>query len=272
MTGKRARRLIAVAMLAGLMVGFGPTARRAAAEEPKSPLSPVPAECVAPGTEAVSMVPLPNVAAALKARNVIVVLAIGASAIGGRAYGSSDYFSVVETLLERTFKGLDVRIVQRGVSGELARDAAERIKLETARSHPDVVFWQVGTADAFAGIPPEDLAATVRGTIRWLRAHGVDTVLIGLQYSRALRLDPQYQAAREALAEVSRTEEVLRIRRYEVVETINRLQNPHDLPAADAELTAAGYNCMAEYLARAVATGLFGRPDKGAAVERPKTN
>jgi hypothetical protein len=41
---------------------------------------------------------------------------------------SGGHYAIVEHFLETIFKGLDVQIVHRGVSGELAADAAERIK------------------------------------------------------------------------------------------------------------------------------------------------
>lgn len=231
----------------------------AAGADQSVPMPPLPAECRTPGVSANKVVTLPNVATALRTRHRIVVLAIGASSIGGRPFGSMDYYTLVESYLERAFKGLDVVIVQRGVSGELARDAAERIKLETARSEPDVVFWQVGTADALAGLEPGEIADTVRDTVRWLREHNVDTVLIGLHYSRALAADPHYQAVRAALAEVARTENIQRISRYEVVETLSKLNESLGEPDTDAELTTESYSCMAEYLARSLAAGLFGR-------------
>ena len=63
--------------------------------------------------------PLPNSALALK-RKKLKILAIGASSavvLGGMRDGNPP---LLEQLLERTIAGLDVEIVNRGVSGELA--------------------------------------------------------------------------------------------------------------------------------------------------------
>ena len=79
-------------------------------------------------------------------------------------------------------KGADVVIINRGVSGELAANAALRIKNEVAMTSPDLVIWQVGTDDALAFVPLDELAETVQSTIRWLKEHNVDVVLAGLQY------------------------------------------------------------------------------------------
>lgn len=222
------------------------------------PLAPIPAECATPGADGAPPIGFPNLVRAMAERQKIVVLAVGSSVLRNSGPGG-DYYGLVERFLETTFKGLDVTIVQRGVSGELARDAAERIRLEVARSSPDVVFWQVGTADAMAGIDPEETRETVRSTIRWLAEHQVDTVLIGLHYTPSLRDDPQYQAMRRAITEVARSEGVLRIRRYEVGETLDRLRR---LPSDAAPITDYGAiddHCVAEYLARALATGLFAK-------------
>ena len=66
--------------------------------------------------------------------------------------------------LESTFKGLDVEVVHRGVSGELAADAAERIKTEVALNDADLVLWQLGTADALAQVPVAAFYVTVTQT------------------------------------------------------------------------------------------------------------
>jgi lysophospholipase L1-like esterase len=245
-------------IVTALLLGGAPALAAGEAPPPAPPMAPLPAECRAADAEITTTAPLPAIVKALSERKKVIALAIGGTAVGAGGR-SGDYYALVESFLEATFKGLDVVIVQRGVSGELARDAAERIKLETARNQPDVVFWQVGTADALAGVDPEEFAATLRDTIHWLREHDVDTILIGLHYSRALARDPHYQAVRAAVVSVAKSENVLRVSRYEVMETLSKLQQKRTLPETETELTATGYNCMAEYLARALATGIFGR-------------
>ena len=72
---------------------------------------------------------LPNLTRALNDRKRIVVLTMGSAVVSGARKGG-DYYRLVERFLESTFKGLDVVLVQRGVSGELSRDSADRIRQE----------------------------------------------------------------------------------------------------------------------------------------------
>jgi len=239
---------------AGLALAMAIAGGAVAAQEPK--LAPIPAECAGSPADGAPVIEFPNLARAMNERHKIVVLAIG-SAVVGKAQPGGDYYHLVERFLEATFKGLDVVLVQRGVSGELARDGADRIRLEAARSSPDMVFWQVGTADALAGMDPAETREVIRTTIRWLRDHNIDVVLIGLHYTPSLRDDPRYQAMREAISDVARAEGVLRIRRYEVGETLDRLRR--ETGGLGIEPGGLGNTCMAEHLARSLATGLFAR-------------
>lgn len=222
-------------------------------------LAPVQKDCQAPGAAVVVDSALPNIANVLRERKRINILAIGASSIGQRDSTPGGYHALIEAFLERTFKGLDVTIVNRGVSGELARDAAERIKMEVALTGADLLLWQIGTADAMAQIPVGQFKTAVMDTIAWLKQHKVDTVLIGLRYTRSVVKDQHYQAIRAAVGEIAKENGVLRIGRYEAVETIERIRQEQGDPASDIELGEAGYVCMAEYLARAIATSLFAR-------------
>jgi lysophospholipase L1-like esterase len=223
------------------------------------PFAPLPKDCQAPGAAVVADSPLPNVVDALKERKKITILAIGASSIGKRVPTSGGYHALIEAFLERTFKGLDVTIINRGVSGELARDAAERIKTEVALTEPNLVLWQLGTADAMAQVPVDQFTAMVRDTIEWLKAHRVDTVLVGLRYTRSVVKDDHYQAMRAAVAEVAKQSGILRIGRYEAIETIEKIRRAEGNPASDVELGESDYDCMAEYLARAIATSIFAK-------------
>ena len=226
-------------------------------QEPSLPS--IPKECQAPGAATVASAAIPNVSVALRDRKKIRILAIGATSIARRDSAPGGYHAIIEQFLERTFKGVDVEIFNRGVSGELARDAVERIKTEVALTEADLVLWQVGTADAMARVPVDDFKATVREAVAWLKEHKIDVALIGMQYSRRMADDPGYQALRAAVQGVANEQVVLRIGRYDAIETIQKIRLQQGEPVSEAELTEAGYVCMAEYLARAIATGLFAK-------------
>src|SRR5690606_22493197 len=219
-------------------------------------------ECQVGATEVVTQTPLPNVLKALRERQKIKILAIGASPVVRRDAAAGDYYDLVEQLLEQTFKGLQVEVVHRGVSGELARDAGARIKMEVALVEPDLVLWQLGTADALARLSIDDFEESVRKTLVWLREHNVDVALIGLHYVKSLTKDAHYQAIRRALKKVATEEGVMRVGRYEAMETLARLRGEQGTPADRSGMTEAAYECSAEYLARAIAIGLFhkGKP------------
>ena len=107
----------------------------------------------------VGATPLPNSALALQKRKKIKILAIGASSAAMLGMGRDGNPPLLEQILERNIKGLDVEIINRGFSGELADAAGERLKIEVALNHPDLVLWQVGTNDAFAQVPVETSSA-----------------------------------------------------------------------------------------------------------------
>jgi lysophospholipase L1-like esterase len=245
-------------------------ASRGLTQQQSSPvLTPVPKACEAPGAQIIADSPLPNIAVALKERKKIKILAIGATSASLRGPVSGGYFAVIERYLEAAFKGLDVEVVHRGVSGELAADAAERIKTEAGLTNADLVLWQLGTADALAQVPVADFYVAVTEAINWLKEHKIDVILVGLRYTRSMAQDLHYQAIRTAIKEIALKEHVLRISRYEAEEILEGLRREQGVPMSEAEVTDASYVCMAEYLARAIAAGLFAKEPKPAP---PKAN
>jgi acyl-CoA thioesterase I len=245
----RVSAVLALAQLAGLL----PAARA----QTDTQLPTVAKEC---GEIAAAETPLPHSAAALKDRKQLRILAIGASS-ASMLGGTRDSMPLLEQILERSIKGLDVEIINRGVSGELASAAAERLKNEVALNHPDVILWQVGTNDAFAQVPVEEFETTVREMLQWLKRHNVDAILIGLHYMKQLATHEHYQAIRASLRRIVADEGVLRIGRYESAEILARTlrEEGHPEPSTFG-LNEGGYNCMAQYLARAIAVGLFAKP------------
>jgi acyl-CoA thioesterase I len=262
-----AKAPLTLAVLAVALALASPLAAQSVGPEPPA----VPKECGQTGV--VSGMPLPNSALALQQRKKVKILAIGASSsavLGGLRTGSPP---LLEQVLEKTIKGLDVEIINRGFSGELAEAAGERIKIEVALSHPDIVLWQVGTNDALAHVPVESFRNSVGNAVRWLKAHNVDVILVGLHYQKQLVKDPYYQEIRRSLGEIATYESVLRIGRYEAMEVLARTTAASGQPEQESfGLTEAGYNCMAQYIAHNITVGLFAKRPKTSPIPSPAPN
>ncbi len=243
-------------------------ASRASAQSPPSS-SPLPKECTLPGNTGPVPASLPRVAAALKERKKISILAIGGTSASLRGPVSGGHYATVERFLEQMFKGLDVEVVHRGVSGELATDAANRIKNEVGLTNADLVLWQLGTADALSRAPVEDFAAAVSETLTWLREHNVDVILVGMRYTRGMASDPDYQQFRTAIQAIAKQQNVLRISRYEAEEVLEKVRKNQGVALTDAEISETDYACLAESIARSIAAGLFAK-DRPPAASPPK--
>ena len=178
-----------------------------------SPASPpaLSAYCQVPASDIATPEPLPHLAAALESKKTVKVLAIGSSStVGvGASATSNGYPAQLEMILEKIFKGVQIDIVNRGVSGEVAATTAERLKVEVALEHPDLVLWQLGTNDALARVPVDDFVETVKDMLQWLKEHQVDTVLVGLQFTPRAAKDEHYTAIRNALRALATAENVL---------------------------------------------------------------
>ncbi|MFM1813888.1 MAG: hypothetical protein RLZ98_583 [Pseudomonadota bacterium] len=231
----------------------------------EQPASTSPALCRTNGFIGVGQ--LPNLKQALKDGDSVRILSIGASAFSDPRFGQGGADAQLAGILNSAVQGLDVEIVNRGVSGELARQAAERIKLEAALEEPTIVLWQVGTADAFARIPIHEFTATLRSTVKWLKARDIDVVLVGLHYLRQWTRDAYVQSIRAAVRKVASEEKVLRIGRYEAEELIARAPT-NGQPVNAFALTEAGYDCMAGYVARAITVGLYAKPKPDSQVKK----
>ena len=231
----------------------------ASAQNAAPPATPLSKACQPGAGATADASPLPNVAAALAQRKTLRILAIGAAPGRVGVHGGA-YTELIETMLESALKGVDVVMINRGVSGELAANAAIRMKNEVALDEPDLVLWQVGTNDALADVPEDEFAATVKAQVDWLKAHTVDVVLVGLQFASRMQRDAHYIDIREALRRVGAQENVIVIRFYEAMQIIEQASAGGAEPVAEAfERNEAGYNCLAQYVARAITLGVFAK-------------
>jgi acyl-CoA thioesterase I len=238
--------------------------------------APFSQDCQIGGSAIEEQSPLPNVAAALQTRKRVKILTIGASPSLGRRSGRGRNSEKVEQILEQAVKGLDVVMINHGVSGELSAQAASRIKSLVALNEPDLVLWQVGTNDAMAYVPLDELEVTIVETLRWLKEHKIDVVLVGLQYVDRMKQDEHYGKVRELLRTIAAKENVVIVRRYEAQRLLAQAEGSGGgLVPDEFQRSELGYACLSQYMARAITLGVFGkrlqiRPLSNPPVQQPK--
>jgi lysophospholipase L1-like esterase len=204
--------------------------------------------------------PLRALSRAVHARKEVKVLAIGSSStVGvGASTPAATYVAKLETDLEGSLKGFDFLVVGRGLSGEEAQGAADRMKREVAQAQPDLVVWQVGTNDALRHVGLDRFRECLKTTLAWLKEQRVDVVLVDPQYGDALARDDYYERVVAAVAEVARESRVLLVDRFESMRELARQHGDRFYLAADnLHLNDMGHRCMAEQLTRSIVAGLL---------------
>ena len=222
-----------------------PTRGRAERAEPS-----LSSECFVPDGKLFALAPLDGVKTALGEKRPVKVLTLGSPAMSALGTGSGSYPSWLEHELERLLPGSDFVMEHRATSGETMEDASERIKGMVAEVEPDLVIWKVGTTEVLARTDSEEFARSLDETVKWLKEHDIDVVLVDPQYTASLAGDPGYNrvvASVEAVARANAVPLVFRSKavRYLTEQRSNVGQNPF-------QLNELGYRCMAEHVVRAV--------------------
>ncbi len=132
MTASRPRPTRTVAFAGLLAASFALPA--AAQDDPQAavPLAPS-MECRVPGSQLYTTAMLAASKAALEERHTLKILAIGGSSAPG---ASASYPVKLEAALEQAMPKVDVVIEHRGLPGEIAAGAAERLRSLVADADP----------------------------------------------------------------------------------------------------------------------------------------
>jgi lysophospholipase L1-like esterase len=204
--------------------------------------------------------PLRSMRRAVRSKAQVKVLAIGSSSTVGIGASSpiATYVARLETSLEGAVKGLDFDVIGRGMSGEVAQGAADRMKQEVEETKPDLVVWQVGTNDALRHVSLDRFKQCLKTALSWLADNKIDVVLVDPQYGEALAKDEYYLKVVAAIAEVAREQRVLLVDRFEAMREAQRERGDTFYLASDnLHLNDRGHRCMAEQLARSIVGGLL---------------
>ena len=115
----------------------------------------------------------------------ITIVAIGSSSTAGAGASSAaaSYPSRLEVELKAIFPKHSIKVLNRGVNGEDAREMLARLDQAVIAENPDLVLWQVGTNALLLDRPLETAGERILDGLKQMRAAGADVVLIDPQFA-----------------------------------------------------------------------------------------
>jgi acyl-CoA thioesterase-1 len=221
--------------------------------------------CTAPADLVNLGAPLPKLLGAVRNNNPVRIVALGSSSTWGAGASSREhsYPARLERELRASWPGNDVRVINAGVNGQLARDMVARIDKDVVPHKPQLVIWQTGVNDAIRDIPIGTYVQLLRTGIERFRAFGADVVLIDQQfYPRfaSLKNGPHYMAA---MREVAASLKVPVVQRYRIMQHLiaSAQFTTATLLAPDQfHLNDQSYDCMGRLLAQSLRSAAAFKP------------
>jgi acyl-CoA thioesterase I len=131
----------------------------------------------------------------------ITILALGDSLFAGYGLdGPQAYPAQLEAALKA--KGLDVKVLNAGVSGDTASQGAARLGWSLS-DDVDVVIVELGANDALRGLPPEQAEAALAGIAAAVNAKKLPLLIMGMRAPPNMgpdygqRFEPMFQRVAE---------------------------------------------------------------------------
>jgi acyl-CoA thioesterase I len=215
--------------------------------------------------------PLPRTVERLRTGGPLTIVAFGSSSTEG--YGASrperSYPSRLAALLKAQFPGIPIRVLNRGVGGEMAPQMMARLDRDVLAERPDLVIWQLGTNSVLHDRDPAAEVNWAKQGIARIRAAGADVMLMDLQYAPAVLLHARYREMLLVIAAIARSEDVPLVRRFAMMRhwSEDGAMSLTVMLAPDAlHMSDASYDCLARQVARAI---LAARNEPVTLVARP---
>lgn len=214
-------------------------------------------ECEVPGDLLRIDALLPRTASKLAPGRTLTIVTIGSSSTYGA--GASEprmaYPSRMMKMLAAEFPGTRVRVLNRGVGGEVVSDMLARWDRDVTALAPDLVIWQVGANSALRATALGDYADRLREGIARTKAIGADMILMDPQYAPRVLQKPMTGSVLIATDQVARETGVGLFRRFDIMRhwvqggvlTFPVLLDPDQL-----HLNDRGYACVAAAMTDAI--------------------
>jgi acyl-CoA thioesterase-1 len=221
--------------------------------------TPAPATpCAAPAEITKLAHPLARTAKRLAGGEPVTIVALGSSSTAG-AFASSpaaSYPSRLEVELKTRFPKQPIRVLNRGVNGEDAREMLARFEPSVMIENPDLVLWQVGTNSVLRDRNISREAPVIRDGVRRLKTTGADVVLIDPQYAPKVLIKPDHDDMVKLIGQAARTQGAGVFGRFAVMRhwrEVNGVGFGTFLSPDELHMNDWSYGCIAQLLAGAIA-------------------
>lgn len=214
-------------------------------------------DCATPPEMTQTDIALPHLAARLKARQPVTVVAIGGASTIGQAAGSPDlsYPHRLGQDLAQLFPGSSVTVTNKGVPRQSAKQMFERFPSDVFAEDPVLLIWEVGVNDAVRGTEVDDFAQTLQDGLEQLKNRAIDAMLMDMQYSRSSVSLINFDGYLKALHRVGDLADVYVFPRFEMMRYWSEQQvfNFDEVAPQDrARLAARVYDCLGRKLAEVI--------------------
>ena len=222
-----------------------------------SPARATPRLCPAPPELAEVDQRLPHVAARLRARAPITIVAIGGASTRGAAAGSPDnaYPHRLQLALAAALPRAPLTVINEGVPRQTAADMVVRFATDVLPAQPALVVWEVGISDAVRGTELDDFAEALQTGIDQLKKWAIDIILVDMQFSQKANAVIDFERYLETVHRVGDLNDVYVFPRYELMRFWSE-QHLFDLDEVGGgeriRLAAGVYDCIGLRLAEAI--------------------
>ncbi len=200
---------------------------------------------------------LPRTARRLAAGDPLTIIAIGSSSTRGAGASSpaASYPSRLASELNDRFPGRTIRVLNKGINGEDAREMLSRFEESVIAENPDLVLWQVGTNSLLLDRPLNPAGMLIREGLSKLKALGSDVVMIDAQYAPKVLAKPNIGSLMDLYDALSEQESTSVFHRFAVMRYWREIAGiPFDafLSPDELHMNDWSYNCIATLLAGSI--------------------